>query len=144
VSRTIFSRKSLTFTLLAVMFVALAVPAITYALPRYTEATGQPCSTCHVNPAGGGALTPLGQRFAAIPNHSTDPVAAFQQAQQPAQATPAPAQPAPAPAQTTPGPAQPTPAPGALPTTGGVPFVLLVMGASALAAAGFGLRRLSR
>jgi hypothetical protein len=28
---------------------------VAYALPEYATRTGDPCATCHVNPAGGGA-----------------------------------------------------------------------------------------
>jgi len=62
-----------------VLLIALALPSPGLALPQYTAATGQPCSVCHVNPAGGGELTAVGAAFAAIPTHATNPVAAFQQ-----------------------------------------------------------------
>lgn len=55
-------------------------PAPSFALPAYAAATGQVCATCHVNPAGGGVRTAVGQSFEAIPSHVSDPVGAFAQA----------------------------------------------------------------
>jgi hypothetical protein len=64
------------------------------ARPEYAAATGQPCATCHVSPAGGGPRTPSGQAFMAIPTHATDPAGAWAQvvASQGAAPAPAPAQ----------------------------------------------------
>lgn len=169
-SRTISSRKLLAIVVLGAILVSLALPALVYALPQYASATGQPCSTCHVNPAGGGPRNDLGQRFEAVPNHASDPLAAYQQALQaaqptaapteppaaqptpapaqptaaPAQPTAAPAQPTVAPVQPTAAPAQPTPTPGALPRTGGLPLEMVALGAVTLVAAGLSLRRISR
>jgi hypothetical protein len=41
------------------MLVFMAWPSArpTHALPEYATRTGQPCATCHVNPAGGGPRT---------------------------------------------------------------------------------------
>src|SRR3990172_3267328 len=118
--------KEVMLLAIVVGFVAAMVTLVrpTAALPDYAAKTGQACGTCHVNSAGGGPRTPLGQRFEAIPAHFTDPAGAFAQAQAAAQptATTAPAKPAatatpaPAPAATaTPAPAKPaataTPAP---------------------------------
>ncbi|MBI4302466.1 MAG: hypothetical protein HY664_07660 [Chloroflexi bacterium] len=109
------------------------------ALPSYATATGQPCSTCHVNPAGGGTLTAIGQAFAAIPTHSTDPAGAFRQVSAPAP-TPTPA-PSTAPAVT------PTPTttqqPTQLPTTGGpiVPVALVALSGLGTLATGWAVRR---
>lgn len=86
--------------------VVLARPTTGAALPAYAAATGQACSACHVNPAGGGTLTNVGQAFQAVPTHATDPAGAF------AQVTPA-TQPAPA--------AQPTAAPTSAPTAPATP-----------------------
>src|SRR5512142_74064 len=72
------------------ILVALFTASATFALPSYATATGQPCSTCHVNPAGGGTLTATGQAFQAIPTHATNPAAAFAQVSAP-KAAPAPA-----------------------------------------------------
>ena len=57
----------------------LVQPAPISALPDYATKTGQACGVCHVNPAGGGALTARGAAFAAIPNHMADPAGAFAQ-----------------------------------------------------------------
>jgi hypothetical protein len=35
------------------------------ALPAYAQQTKLACGSCHVNPSGGGALKPLGQKFQA-------------------------------------------------------------------------------
>ena len=84
----------------------IAMATVTDALPQYAAATGQPCSTCHINPAGGGPRNATGQAFEAIPTHSTDPAGAFAQISHPA--APAPTQaPTPAPAP----PAAPSPVP---------------------------------
>lgn len=37
----------------------------THALPEYAAQTGEPCSTCHVSPSGGGPRTPRGQAWVA-------------------------------------------------------------------------------
>lgn len=62
------------------------------AMPDYASKTGQSCGTCHVNPAGGGALTAKGQAFAAVSTHIADPAGAWAQASgsAPASATAAP------------------------------------------------------
>ncbi len=128
-------------TMLAMVgFIVSATAAA--ALPAYAAATGQPCSTCHVNPAGGGTLTSTGQAFAAIPTHATNPAAAFAQVSAPAKA-PAPAAPAPAPAAPAPAAAPAGAAPATLPSTGEVeaasalPLAFSFLGA---AFAGLGLR----
>lgn len=59
--------------------VMLALPSVTWATPRFAQATGQPCSRCHVDPAGGGPRNAFGQSFEAIPTHSSDPAGAFGQ-----------------------------------------------------------------
>lgn len=155
-------------SVVALLVLTLVRPIPAAALPDYAAKTGQPCATCHVNPAGGGARNSFGQRFEAIPTHSSDPAGAFAQAQAAAQptataapakpaatATPAPAAPAATPtsapaapaATATAAPAKPAatatpaPAPGALPRTGGFPLGPLVMGAAAvLLAVGWTLR----
>jgi hypothetical protein len=35
------------------------------ALPAYAQQTKLACGSCHANPAGGGALKPLGKKFQA-------------------------------------------------------------------------------
>jgi len=37
----------------------------TQALPEYAAQTGEPCSTCHLSPSGGGARGPRGQAWVA-------------------------------------------------------------------------------
>lgn len=46
---------------MVVLFATLVAGA--GALPSYATSTGEPCATCHVNPAGGGTLTAAGQTF---------------------------------------------------------------------------------
>ncbi len=138
----------------AATLLVILLPTIALALPAYATATGQPCSTCHVNPAGGGTLTAKGSAFAAIPTHATNAAAAWAQVNAPA-AAPAPATAAPAPAApaapaATPRPAAPaaTPAPGTLPTTGDAPEpstlpMALTLAAIGIGALGLSLRRAS-
>lgn len=38
-------------------------PQMVLATPEYAERTGLQCASCHVNPAGGGRLTPEGEKF---------------------------------------------------------------------------------
>jgi mono/diheme cytochrome c family protein len=40
-----------------VVLLVLAVQHPAHALPEFADRTGQPCATCHVNPAGGGPRT---------------------------------------------------------------------------------------
>ncbi len=37
-----------------------------HALPEYAERTGEPCTTCHINPAGGGPRTERGMLWLAL------------------------------------------------------------------------------
>jgi hypothetical protein len=37
----------------------------TEALPEYAAQTGEPCSSCHISPSGGGARGPRGQAWVA-------------------------------------------------------------------------------
>lgn len=52
-------RRPIIWTTLGVLVGLLVVFArqTAHALPEYAARTGQPCSTCHVNPAGGGPRT---------------------------------------------------------------------------------------
>ena len=144
-----------------IMLVGLFGATTTSALPDYTSKTGQACGVCHVNPAGGGALTARGTAFAAIATHTSDPAGAFTQsgAAAPAATPTAAAKPAASPtaAATAAPAASPTAAPkpaatatatatpGALPRTGGEPIAPMLAGGGAfLAVLGFGLRRLLR
>ncbi|GAB4266726.1 MAG: hypothetical protein Kow0092_19780 [Deferrisomatales bacterium] len=43
----------------------LLAPAWARATEEYADATGQGCGVCHLDPLGGGALTPRGEAFAA-------------------------------------------------------------------------------
>lgn len=47
--------------------------ATTYALPEYTARTGEQCTTCHVNPAGGGPRTLRGLLWLAQGKQDTVP-----------------------------------------------------------------------
>lgn len=47
----------LMLSILAVAVIVFGAAAPAQALPEYTERTGEPCSTCHINPAGGGPRT---------------------------------------------------------------------------------------
>jgi hypothetical protein len=40
-------------------------PSTTQALPEYASQTGEPCSSCHISPSGGGARGPRGQAWVA-------------------------------------------------------------------------------
>ncbi len=46
---------------MVVLFATLVAGA--GALPSYATQTGEPCATCHVDPAGGGTLTAAGETF---------------------------------------------------------------------------------
>jgi hypothetical protein len=45
--------------------IVLLAPGKTNATPAYAAQTGKSCGTCHVNPAGGGALKAFGKKFQA-------------------------------------------------------------------------------
>jgi hypothetical protein len=64
---------------LLVLLPLLAQPITALATPDIARQTGQPCSTCHVNPGGGGPRNAVGQAFEALPNHDADPAAAWAQ-----------------------------------------------------------------
>ncbi len=44
---------------------ALALPESAKALPEYAAQTGEPCSSCHISPSGGGPRGPRGQAWVA-------------------------------------------------------------------------------
>ena len=46
-----------------VALAAFTAPQSADALPAYAQKTGLACGRCHVNPAGGGALTSFGNAF---------------------------------------------------------------------------------
>ena len=152
--RNVTTRLSIFTALLCTAVLAALLPATAFALPAYAAATGQACSVCHVNPAGGGARTAKGQAFAAVSTHATNPAGAWAQINA-APAAPAPAAPAPAaPAAPRPAPAAPAApaapvagnAPSTLPTTGDagtasqIPIALMYLSA-AFAGLGLSLRR---
>ncbi len=63
-----------------VTVLSLSGPASVLALGSYAGATGQACAACHIDPAGGGALTGAGQAFANVSTHASDPAGAWAQA----------------------------------------------------------------
>ncbi len=49
---------------MAAFFATVAFgPRPAAATPQYAAQTKLPCGQCHVNPAGGGALKPFGEKF---------------------------------------------------------------------------------
>jgi mono/diheme cytochrome c family protein len=54
--------------LLAGALVTFIAPTSASAKPEFAAQTGQACGACHTNPAGGGALKPLGAKFKANGN----------------------------------------------------------------------------
>lgn len=50
---------------LVLSLLLLAFTRTVWATPEYAEKTGQACSACHRDPAGGGPLTPTGEAFVA-------------------------------------------------------------------------------
>jgi hypothetical protein len=51
--------------LVGAALVALAPNSEAQALPEYSAQTGEPCSTCHLSPSGGGPRGPRGQAWVA-------------------------------------------------------------------------------
>ncbi len=51
--------------LLTILFAILLIFSLTHASPEFSGQTGQPCSACHKDPDGGGALTLRGERYKA-------------------------------------------------------------------------------
>jgi len=49
----------------ASVLAVLATPGAAGALPEYAAQTGEPCSSCHVSPSGGGPRGPRGQAWVA-------------------------------------------------------------------------------
>lgn len=54
-------------------FLLFAFHPVAHALPEYATRTGEPCSTCHVNPAGGGPRTMRGSLWIAAGRPDTVP-----------------------------------------------------------------------
>lgn len=48
-------------------------PSTAQALPEYAAQTGEPCSSCHISPSGGGARGPRGQAWVASDKPSVVP-----------------------------------------------------------------------
>lgn len=56
----------ITGALLLWVALLLSMPAsTTQALPEYAAQTGEPCSSCHISPSGGGPRGPRGQAWVA-------------------------------------------------------------------------------
>lgn len=64
---------------LIITFALYGHPATCGATEEYAQQTGKACSFCHVDPAGGGELTPAGREFSV--NHSIQPQSQSAQAQ---------------------------------------------------------------
>ena len=47
------------------LLLALGTTSTAQALPEYAAQTGEPCSSCHVSPSGGGPRGPRGQAWVA-------------------------------------------------------------------------------
>ena len=60
-------RLTLMAALTSVVIILLAVLIwqidTAQALPEYSAQTGEPCSSCHISPSGGGVRTPRGQAW---------------------------------------------------------------------------------
>ncbi|RII26272.1 MAG: cytochrome B5 [Geobacter sp.] len=56
--------------------ILLALPLGAMATEEYARQTGQPCKTCHIDPAGGGELTAAGVGFQKSGTLATSPAAA--------------------------------------------------------------------
>ena len=59
--------------LCASMLLAMATPSTAQALPEYAAQTGEPCSSCHISPSGGGSRGPRGQAWVASNKPGTIP-----------------------------------------------------------------------
>lgn len=55
------------------LLLALAAPSKVQALPEYAAQTGEPCSSCHNSPSGGGPRGPRGQAWVASSKPGTIP-----------------------------------------------------------------------
>jgi mono/diheme cytochrome c family protein len=55
------------------LLLALAAPSKAQALPEYAAQTGEPCSSCHISPSGGGPRGPRGQAWVASSKPGTIP-----------------------------------------------------------------------
>ncbi|MGE5251891.1 MAG: hypothetical protein ACM3QS_16930 [Bacteroidota bacterium] len=60
--------------ILSVLVLLLLPPSATsHALPEYAAQTGEPCSSCHISPSGGGPRGPRGQAWVASEKPSIVP-----------------------------------------------------------------------
>lgn len=57
----------------SMLLLAFATPTTAQALPEYASQTGEPCSSCHLSPSGGGARGPRGQAWVASKKPSVIP-----------------------------------------------------------------------
>jgi hypothetical protein len=55
------------------LLLALATPEPVQALPEYAAQTGEPCSSCHISPSGGGPRGLRGQAWVASSKPGTIP-----------------------------------------------------------------------
>jgi len=62
--------------LLGISLSLILPPSRTQALPEYAAQTGEPCSSCHISPSGGGARGPRGQAWVASSKPSVVPALA--------------------------------------------------------------------
>jgi cytochrome c5 len=60
--------------LVAVGVTSLVVSRPAAATAQFAKDTGKTCGDCHTNPKGGGALTPLGEKFKANGNKMPKPM----------------------------------------------------------------------
>jgi hypothetical protein len=63
----------ITGLLLICLALFLATASTSQALPEYASQTGEPCSSCHISPSGGGPRGPRGQAWVASNKPSTVP-----------------------------------------------------------------------
>jgi hypothetical protein len=66
------SARVIVFGVAAILLIAgtacLLIARPAEATPKFASDTGKACGECHVSPAGGGKLTPLGETFKANGN----------------------------------------------------------------------------
>jgi hypothetical protein len=55
------------------LLLAFTTPEPAQALPEYAAQTGEPCSSCHISPSGGGPRGPRGQAWVASNKPGTIP-----------------------------------------------------------------------
>jgi predicted heme/steroid binding protein len=57
------SSGSLILVVALIFSIVCLLPEATAARPQFAQFTGNPCSTCHISPQGGGPLKPEGEEF---------------------------------------------------------------------------------